>query len=123
LKNGAIVAVTGDLRTDGVVATTLNVTVEPAAEPEPEPEPNDPPPASPGHSAEVKPLVGTMSGFTGTAASFSFDVEGTRVTGGAGTEYQAQTTFADLKNGAKVQVWTERRGTVNFATRIHKTGK
>jgi len=125
LKNGAIVAVTGDLRTDGVVATTLNVTVPPAAdpEPEPEPEPNDPPPSSPGHSAEVKPLVGTISGFAGTAASFSFDVDGTRVTGGDGTEYQAKTTFADLKDGVKVQVWTERRGTVNFATRIHKTGK
>jgi hypothetical protein len=128
LKNGAIVAVTGDLRTDGVVAKTLNVTVEPPATdpdpaPEPEPEPNDPPPSSPGHSVDAKPLVGTMSGFTGTSASFSFDVNGTRVTGGTGTEYQAKTTFGDLKNGAKVQVWTERRGTVNFATRIHKTGK
>jgi hypothetical protein len=116
LKNGVMVKMTGNVRADGIYATKLQVVIEPVV-------PETPELTGPGKSAEHKPLVGTISGFKGTAASFSFDIEGKHVTGGTGTEFQAKTTFADLKNGVKAQVWIEARPGAIFATRIHKTGK
>lgn len=64
-------------------------------------------------------LSGAISGFTGTAAAFAFDIGSRHVTGDATTVFQGNSKFSDLKNGARVEVKGSMRNGSVFATRIH----
>ncbi len=67
-------------------------------------------------------LNGTISGLTGSASSFSFDIDGRKVFGGSATEFNGKTTFADMANGKRAEVKAEYRSTPAqglYATRIH----
>lgn len=116
----------------GSVVTATRVEIENEAEPEPEPEPNNPPapnppapnPPAPNPPAPMPPreaeLSGTIAGLTGTASSFQFTLGGTLVKGDAATTIAGDSsvpkTFADLKNGAVVEVHgTQQTGFVQAA--------
>jgi len=64
-------------------------------------------------------LNGTISGFSGTASSFSFDIAGRHVLGDASTDFNGNSTFADMKNGSRAEVKAEYRANALWATRIH----
>jgi len=64
-------------------------------------------------------LNGTISGFSGTASSFSFDIAGRHVMGDASTDFNGNSTFADMKNGSRAEVKAEYRANALWATRIH----
>lgn len=66
-------------------------------------------------------LDGTVSGLTGTAASFTFTLDGRRVCGDAATEFKGggrSPSFADLQNGDEVDVKGTQRETCVYAQRI-----
>lgn len=62
---------------------------------------------------------GVVEGFTGTSAAFAFKVEGRDVHGDAATEFFGGSTFADLRNGARVEVKGSPREGFVYAVRIH----
>lgn len=64
-------------------------------------------------------LQGAISGFSGTAAAFMFDIGSRHVTGDSTTVFQGNSAFANLKNGARVEVKGAMRNGSVFATRIH----
>jgi hypothetical protein len=64
-------------------------------------------------------LNGTISGFSGTATSFAFDVDGRHVLGNASTEFNGNSSFADMKNGSRAEVKAEYRANALWATTIH----
>ena len=67
-------------------------------------------------------LNGTISGFSGTAAAFAFDIDGRHVLGNSATEFNGNSAFADMANGKRAEVKAEYRMTPTqgvYATRIH----
>jgi hypothetical protein len=68
-------------------------------------------------------LNGTISGFGGTASAFAFDIAGRHVLGDASTDFNGNSTFADMKNGSRAEVKAEYRtlagASVLYATRVH----
>ena len=67
-------------------------------------------------------LNGTISGFSGSASSFAFDIDGRRVIGGSFTDFNGNSAFADMANGKRAEVKAEYRLTPTqglYATRIH----
>lgn len=64
-------------------------------------------------------LNGVISGFSGTATAFQFTVNGTTVKGDANTEFFGNSQFAELVNGALVEVKGSQRDGYVYATRIH----
>jgi len=145
LKLGMHVEVHGTLSGDTIAATRVEIedavgAPNPNPQPEPEPEPHDPNPPAPNPPAPNPPapapvppnppreaeLGGTVAGLTGTASSFQFTLGTTQVKGDATTaivgDGNAAKTFADLKNGATVEVHgTQQTGFVQ-ATRIQVEG-
>jgi hypothetical protein len=136
LRVGVEVEVHGTASGNAVTAT--RVEIEDEAEPEPEPEPHNPPspnppapnPPAPNPPAPTPPreaeLSGTIAGLTGTASSFQFTLGGTLVKGDPATmiagDSSVPKTFADLKNGAVVEVHgTQQTGFVQ-ALRIQVEG-
>jgi hypothetical protein len=145
LKVGMKVDVHGTLA--GNTLTANRVQLEDAAEPEPAPVPNPPtanrptpnpptpnPPAGTPAAARPPPvpvpaeLHGTIAGLTGTASAFQFMLGKTLVKGDASTgitgdgDDGSAKTFANLKNGAAVEVnGTQQTGFVQ-AVRIHVEG-
>jgi Domain of unknown function (DUF5666) len=69
------------------------------------------------------PVNGTISGLTGTAASFQFVVNGLTIHGDAQTQFfgdgNRSDSFADLKNGVRVQVKATPRDGGLYAFRLH----
>ena len=103
LKVGLHVEVHGAAATGGTLATRVEIEDEPPA-----------PAAPPQGGVE---LEGAISGLTGNASAFSFVVNGTTVHGDGTTVFHS--SFADLVNGAKVEVkGTQQTGFV-LATDIH----
>lgn len=146
LKQGVEVEVHGTAAGNTITATTVEIENEAEPEPEPEPHPNPPapnPPApnpppippspnppGPNPPAPTPPasveLSGSVAGLTGTASSFQFTLGSALVKGDATTVFSAEghgtNTFADLKNGATVEVnGTQQTGFVQ-AVRIHVEG-
>jgi hypothetical protein len=113
LKNGVNVEVKGVQKDGFVQASRIHLENE----------------AAPGPGAEAE-LEGTVSGLTGSASSFQFTIGSVKVNGdgtttfdgsGSGSGSGSSTkSFADLKNGVKVEVKGVRAtdGSVR-ATRIH----
>lgn len=67
-------------------------------------------------------LNGTISGFSGSASSFAFDIDGRHVIGGSFTDFNGNSSFADMANGKRAEVKAEYRMTPTqgvYATRIH----
>ena len=64
-------------------------------------------------------LNGAISEFSGTASAFQFKVNGTLVKGDASTEFFGNSQFAELANGAVVEVKGSQRDGYVYATRIH----
>jgi acyl-coenzyme A thioesterase PaaI-like protein len=62
---------------------------------------------------------GTVSGLTGTAASFQFVVNGTTIKGTSATAFVGNSTFADLANGTRVEVKGEPGNGFVTADSIH----
>ncbi len=62
---------------------------------------------------------GTISGFSGTAASFVFDIGSQHFRGDSATGFNGTGSFAAMKNGARADVKAEYRSTGLYATRIH----
>lgn len=62
---------------------------------------------------------GTVSGFSGTAASFQFTVDGTLVKGDSTTTFTGNSAFADLANGSRVEVKGQPGNAFVQATSIH----
>jgi Domain of unknown function (DUF5666) len=121
----------------GAAVTATRVEIEDAAEhapnPGPAPQPNPAPPApgpNPGPNPAPNPapvpkeaeFTGTISALTGTASAFQFTVGSQLVKGDAATSFlgHSNTTkaFADLKNGATVEVKGVQRTGFVQASRI-----
>jgi hypothetical protein len=68
-------------------------------------------------------LNGTISGFSGSSSSFTFDIAGRHVIGTSTTDFNGNSSFADMKNGARAEVKAEYRTLAGvgglYATRIH----
>ena len=64
-------------------------------------------------------LNGNVSGFTGNSAAFQFIVNGQLVKGDAATVFFGNSAFADLANGARVEVKGTIKDAYVYATRIH----
>jgi len=64
-------------------------------------------------------LNGIVTGLTGTNVDFAFMVDGRAVEGDAITEFFGGSVFADLVNGARVEVKGQQRDGFVYATRIH----
>lgn len=67
-------------------------------------------------------LDGTVSALTGTAASFTFTLEGRTVCGDSATEFKgggSSPSFADLQNGDEVHVKGAPRATCVYAERVN----
>lgn len=62
---------------------------------------------------------GTIGAFTGTASAFSFTIDGRALIGDAATEFNGNSAFSDMRNGARAEVKAEYRTTGLYATRIH----
>ena len=135
LKLGTPVEVKGTQTGDTFTATRVQIEEKDEVEepkpgpaptpppgPGPGPGPNPPPPAPKPDPQEVE-FTGAISGLTGSAASFQFSV-GSRLVKGDGKtaiigDRDAAKSFADLKNGALVEVkGTPGNGFVQ-ASRIH----
>lgn len=65
------------------------------------------------------PLNGIVQGFTGTAAAFSFTINGMLVRGDALTVFFGGSTFTDLANGVRAEVKGLQRDGFLYASRIH----
>lgn len=69
------------------------------------------------------PVNGTVSGLTGTASSFQFIVNGLTIHGDAQTQFfgdgDKPASFADLKNGVRVEVKTIAKTNGLYAFRLH----
>jgi hypothetical protein len=107
LKIGMKVEAKGQLSGDTLLATSVELEDEdepPAPSPTPTPAPT---PAPPVPQNEVE-FSGMVSGLTGSAASFQFNVGSRLVKGDATTAFKgdsnAAASFADLKNGITVEV-------------------
>jgi len=123
---GNRVEVHGTLSGDTLTASRVEIedhgvpTPAPTPAPGPGPSPGPNPPA-PNPNAEVS---GVVSALTGTASKFQFSIGSQIVNGTAATiidgSGRAATTFADLKNGVRVEVKGTRNsdGSVQ-ATRVH----
>jgi len=64
-------------------------------------------------------LNGTISGFSGTASAFAFDIGGYHVLGNSTTSFTGNSAFSDMANNARAEVKAEFRSTGLFATSIH----
>lgn len=64
-------------------------------------------------------LNGNISGFSGTASAFSFDIAGRHVLGDSSTSFNGNSSFTDMANGARAEVKAEYRANALWATRIH----
>jgi hypothetical protein len=68
-------------------------------------------------------LNGTISGFSGTASAFAFDIAGRHILGNAATDFNGNSSFANMANGARAEVKAEYRTVAGvgalYATRIH----
>lgn len=64
-------------------------------------------------------LNGVISGFKGTASGFEFTVNGQLVKGDAATEFFGNSQFAQLINGAVVEVKGSQRSGYIYAVRLH----
>jgi hypothetical protein len=62
---------------------------------------------------------GIVAGFSGTAASFQFTVDGTLVKGNTTTTFSGNSAFADLANGRRVEVKGQPGNGFVLATSIH----
>ena len=62
---------------------------------------------------------GIVSGFSGTAASFQFTVDGTLIKGNATSSFIGNSAFADLANGKRVEVQGQPGNGFVLATSIH----
>jgi Domain of unknown function (DUF5666) len=106
LKLNERVEVRGSLSNDTVTAT--RVEMEDADEHAPNPAPNPGPNPNPNPGQNEAEFRGTISGLTGNASAFQFNVGSTVVKGDATTSIQGESnttmTFAALKNGAAVEV-------------------
>jgi hypothetical protein len=76
-------------------------------------------------NAQIVPVEvnGTVAGLSGTASAFQFTIDGRAVRGDAVSTFfgdgDKPDTFADLKNGARVEVKGQQRDGYVYATRIH----
>jgi len=138
LKLGVEVEIRGNASGNTVTAARVEIENEAEPEPEPEPDPHNPPPPNPPAPTPPAPnppapnppreaeLSGTIAGLTGTGSSFHFTLGGSLVKGDATTTIAGDSsvpkTFADLKNGAIVEVHgTQQTGFVQ-ALRIQIEG-
>jgi hypothetical protein len=64
-------------------------------------------------------LNGMVTGMTGTNVDFAFVVDGRAVEGDTLTEFFGGSVFADLVDGARVEVKGQQRNGFVYATRIH----
>jgi len=64
-------------------------------------------------------LNGVISGFSGTPSAFQFTVNGQLVKGDASTEFFGNSQFAELVDGATVEVKGSQRTGYVYASRIH----
>jgi hypothetical protein len=62
---------------------------------------------------------GTVQALSGTASAFLFTVDGRLIKGDAATEFFGGSVFANLANGARVEVKGLQRDGFVYATRIH----
>lgn len=62
---------------------------------------------------------GTIGALAGTASAFSFTIDGRPLIGDAATEFNGNSAFSDMRNGARAEVKAEYRTTGLYATRIH----
>ena len=130
LKLRSRVEIKGSLSGDAFTAT--RVEIEDAAAPAPTPTPPSPAPTPPAPTPAPKPepveaeLNGAISALSGTASSFQFNIDSRTVKGDAATTFfgdgDKPDTFADLKNGARVEVKGQQRDNFVYATRIHING-
>jgi uncharacterized protein DUF5666 len=120
IKVGVTIEAKGSM--SGDTLTAVDVEIKAAAAPAPNPAPTPGPNPGPNPAPKQVELKGAVAGLTGTAASFTFTVNGTMVKGDNTTVFKAgdadvsdhggsssTATFADLKNGANVEV----KGTQN----------
>jgi hypothetical protein len=74
------------------------------------------------NAAQV-PINGLVAGLTGAAAAFQFTIDGHLISGDARTDFfgdgNRANSFADLQNGARVEVKAQPQGVNFYAMRIH----
>ncbi len=64
-------------------------------------------------------INGVVSGLTGTELAFQFTVNGRLIKGDNLTIFYGNSTFADLKNGVRVEVKGQQQDAIVYAARIH----